>query len=97
MAEYELAGRNLDWALKQLELATEVADNPGGGKLSAIQAVGQVRAYFEELDSSEEYKTIVKQLYQAERAFFYNQFDTGKQLINSVIAQVEGKHKVESA
>lgn len=32
------------WARHQLRLASELVDNPGGGLLSAVQAIGQVHA-----------------------------------------------------
>ncbi|HMJ37984.1 MAG TPA: hypothetical protein VK606_00360, partial [Verrucomicrobiae bacterium] len=38
------------WARRQLEIAREILDNPGGGLLFATQTIGQVRAALTERD-----------------------------------------------
>lgn len=41
----------LTWAHSQLDIATRIVDNPGGGLLFATQTIGQVRAALAEADA----------------------------------------------
>jgi hypothetical protein len=41
----------LTWAHNQLEIASQIVDNPGGGLLFATQTIGQVRAALAEADA----------------------------------------------
>jgi hypothetical protein len=41
----------LTWVHNQLEIASQIVDNPGGGLLFATQTIGQVRAALEEADA----------------------------------------------
>ena len=40
----------LTWAHRQLEIADQIVDNPGGGLLFATQTIGQVKAALAEAD-----------------------------------------------
>src|SRR5260370_34463391 len=55
----------ISWARRQLELAREILDNPGGGLLFATQTICQVRAALEERDP-ERCEEVVAILAQAE-------------------------------
>ncbi len=41
----------LTWVHNQLEIASQIVDNPGGGLLFATQTIGQVRAALAEADA----------------------------------------------
>jgi hypothetical protein len=41
----------LTWVRNQLEIASQIMDNPGGGLLFATQTIGQVRAALTEADA----------------------------------------------
>jgi hypothetical protein len=41
----------LTWAHNQIEIASQIIDNPGGGLLFATQTMGQVRAALAEADA----------------------------------------------
>ncbi len=41
----------LTWAHNQIEIASQIVDNPGGGLLFATQTIGQVRAALAEADA----------------------------------------------
>jgi len=41
----------LTWAHNQIEIASQIIDNPGGGLLFATQTIGQVRAALAEADA----------------------------------------------
>ena len=41
----------LTWAHNQLDIASQIVDNPGGGLLFATQTIGQVRAALAEADA----------------------------------------------
>jgi hypothetical protein len=41
----------LPWARRQLEIAGQIVDNPGGGLLFATQTIGQVRSALAETDA----------------------------------------------
>jgi hypothetical protein len=41
----------LTWAHNQIQIASQIIDNPGGGLLFATQTIGQVRAALTEADA----------------------------------------------
>jgi hypothetical protein len=41
----------LTWVRNQLEIASQIVDNPGGGLLFATQTIGQVRSALAEADA----------------------------------------------
>ena len=69
------------WARRQLEIARDILDNPGGGLLFATQTIGQVRAALSERDS-ERWENVVVLLGRAEDAAVRREFDTARQLLD---------------
>ncbi len=65
------------WARRQLELAREILDNPGGGLLFATQTIGQVRAALEERDP-ERWEEVVAILAQAEDLAVHRDFEESR-------------------
>jgi hypothetical protein len=74
------------WARRQLEIARDILDNPGGGLLFATQTIGQVRAALSERDA-ERWDEVVAVLGRAEDAGVRREFDTARQLL----AEAAGK------
>ncbi len=72
------------WSVPQLEMAAEILSDPGGGLLSAMQSVGQVRAALEEADE-ERWAAVVGILYEAEAAGIRRQHETARRLIREAI------------
>ena len=69
------------WARRQLEIAREILDNPGGGLLFATQTIGQVTAALSERDA-ERWDEVVGLLGRAEDAAVRREFDTARQLLD---------------
>ena len=69
------------WARRQLEIAREILDNPGGGLLFATQTIGQVRAALSERDA-ERWDEVVGLLGRAEDAAVRREFDTARELLD---------------
>jgi len=69
------------WARRQLEIAREILDNPGGGLLFATQTIGQVRAGLSERDA-ERWDEVVGLLGRAEDAAVRREFETARQLLD---------------
>ena len=69
------------WARRQLEIARDILDNPGGGLLFATQTIGQVRAALSERDA-ERWDEVVAVLGRAEDAGVRREFDTARQLLD---------------
>src|SRR5260370_27310905 len=67
----------ISWARRQLELAREILDNPGGGLLFATQTIGQVRAALDERDP-ERWEEIVAILGQAEALAVHRDFEESR-------------------
>jgi hypothetical protein len=70
----------IPWARRQLELAREILDNPGGGLLFATQTIGQVRADLHERDP-ERWEDVVGILEGAEDAAVHRDFDDSRRLV----------------
>jgi DNA-binding MurR/RpiR family transcriptional regulator len=70
----------IPWARRQLELAREILDNPGGGLLSATQTIGQVRAALQEQDQ-ERWEEAVALLERAEDLAVHREFEASRQLL----------------
>jgi hypothetical protein len=77
----------IPWARRQLELAREILDNPGGGLLFATQTVGQVRASLHER-SAERWEEVVAMLERAEDAAVHREFERSRQLLTNAIAKL---------
>ncbi|HEY4024939.1 MAG TPA: hypothetical protein VGO86_00805 [Candidatus Dormibacteraeota bacterium] len=55
----------LTWAHNQLEIASQIVDNPGGGLLFATQTMGQVKSALAEADAVR-WRPVVRLLDEAE-------------------------------
>jgi hypothetical protein len=69
------------WSRRQLEIARDILDNPGGGLLFATQTIGQVRAALSERDA-ERWDEVVGLLGRAEDAAVRREFDIARQLLD---------------
>jgi hypothetical protein len=79
----------IPWARRQLELAQEILDNPGGGLLFATQTIGQVRAALVERDP-ERWAEIVAILEQAEDLAVHREFDQSRRLLANALEKLSG-------
>ena len=75
------------WARGQLEIASSILDNPGGGLLFATQTVGQVKAALQERDL-ERWKAVVGILDKAEDAAVRREFETAHRLLDEVLGKL---------
>src|SRR2546430_10513590 len=75
------------WSRDQLAIACSILDNPGGGLLSATQAIGQVRAALDERDR-ERWAEVVKTLERAEDAAVHREFATARKSIDQALGQL---------
>jgi hypothetical protein len=80
----------IPWARRQLELAREILDNPGGGLLFATQTIGQVRAALEEREP-ERWKEVVAILGQAEDLAVHREFDQSRRLLATALEKLPSK------
>ncbi|HXC76312.1 MAG TPA: hypothetical protein VNU19_04610 [Candidatus Acidoferrum sp.] len=78
------------WARGQLEIASSILDNPGGGLLFATQTIGQVKAGLRERDP-ERWEGVVATLDSAEDAAIRREFDTARRLVGEALAKL-GSH-----
>ncbi len=76
------------WARRQLELAREILDNPGGGLLFATQTIGQVRADLQERDP-ERWEDVVGILERAEDAAVHRDFDDSRRLVAEALDKLK--------
>jgi hypothetical protein len=67
----------IPWARRQLELAREILDNPGGGLLFATQTIGQVRAGLQERDP-ERWEEVAALLERAEDLAVHREFEQSR-------------------
>jgi len=75
------------WARGQLEIASSILDNPGGGLLFATQTIGQVKAGLHERDP-ERWGDVFATLDHAEDAAVRREFDTARRLVGEAIAKL---------
>ena len=80
----------IPWARRQLELAREILDNPGGGLLFATQTVGQVRAALEERDP-ERWEEVVAILGQAEDLAVHREFEQSRRRLVGALEKLTPK------
>jgi hypothetical protein len=78
------------WAQRQLELAREILDNPGGGLLFATQTIGQVRAALEEREP-ERWEEVMAILAQAEDLAVHREFDQSRLLLANALEKLPSK------
>jgi hypothetical protein len=69
------------WARRQLEIARQILDNPGGGLLFATQTVGQVKAGLQERDATR-WEEVVSLLDRVEDAAVRREFETARKLLD---------------
>jgi hypothetical protein len=77
----------VSWARGQLDIATSILDNPGGGLLFATQTIGQVKAGLHERDP-ERWEDVVATLDRAEDAAIRREFDAARRLVGEAIAKL---------
>ena len=75
------------WARRQLEIARDILDNPGGGLLFATQTIGQVRAGLRER-GAERWEDVTAMLSEAEDAAVRRDFGATRSLIDSAVARL---------
>jgi len=75
------------WARGQLEIASSILDNPGGGLLFATQTIGQVKAWLHERDA-ERWEDVAATLDRAEDAAVRREFDTARRLVGEAVAKL---------
>lgn len=76
-----------DWAERQLEIAGEIMDNPGGGLLFATQTVGQVRAALRE-EAAERWAPVLRLLAEAEDLMVRREFSPARELLREAAAKL---------
>ena len=77
-------GEIVPWARGQLEIASSILDNPGGGLLFATQTIGQVKAGLRERDP-ERWESVVATLDSAEDAAIRREFITARRLVGEAV------------
>ncbi len=77
----------IPWVRRQLELAREIVDNPGGGLLFATQTIGQVRSDLQERDA-ERWEEVVGILERAEDMAVHREFETSRRLIDEALEKL---------
>jgi len=80
----------IPWAGRQLDLAGEILDNPGGGLLFATQTIGQVRAALQERDA-DRWAEVVAILERAEDQAVHREFDDSRRLLAQAIEKLSPK------
>lgn len=68
------------WAKSQLEIASQILDNPGGGLVFATQTTGQVKAALQEFDEAR-YRDLVRLLDRAEDHGVRREFGEARRLL----------------
>ncbi len=80
-------GQVIPWARRQLQLAREIVDNPGGGLVFATQTIGQVRADLQERDP-ERWEEVVALLERAEGLAVHREFDESRRLLDEALEKL---------
>jgi len=68
------------WSQRQLDVASDILDNPGGGLVFATQTLGQVRSTLQEIDE-DRWAEVVDKLEMAEGRAIRREFDEARRLI----------------
>lgn len=74
----------MTWARQQLQIASEIVDNPGGGLLFATQTMGQVRVSLLG-DDQERFAGVARALVRAEDAAIHRDFATARLALAEVL------------
>ncbi len=80
------------WARGQLDIASAILDNPGGGLLFATQTVGQVKAALQERDHGR-WEDVVTTLDRVEDAAVHREFGTARRLMGEAMRQLSGSQR----
>lgn len=78
----------LTWAHNQLEIASQIVDNPGGGLLFATQTIGQVRSALEDADGVR-WREVVERLDRAEDRAVRRDFGRARELIREARSRLD--------
>ena len=78
----------LTWAHNQLEIASQIVDNPGGGLLFATQTIGQVRSALEDADGAQ-WREVIGLLDQAEDKAVRRDFTRARELIEEARGRLD--------
>ncbi len=77
----------VEWSRRQLKIASDIVDNPGGGLLFATQTLGQVRSTLQEVDE-ERWAAVVDALERAEDHAIRREFADAQKLIGDAAGQL---------
>jgi hypothetical protein len=75
------------WARRQLEIAREILDNPGGGLLFATQTIGQVSSALRERDLAR-WEGVITLLDRVEDAAVRREFDAARKLLEQTLTKL---------
>jgi hypothetical protein len=75
------------WARGQLEIASAIMDNPGGGLLFATQTIGQVKAGLHER-APDRWEDIVAILDHVEDAAVRREFEVARDLLDEAMSKL---------
>jgi hypothetical protein len=75
------------WARRQLEVAGEIVDNPGGGLLFATQTMGQVKAALADADAAR-WGELVRLLDEAEDAAVRRRYGEARGLLDRALEKL---------
>jgi hypothetical protein len=78
----------LTWVRNQLDIASQIIDNPGGGLLFATQTIGQVRAALAEADA-DRWQQAISLLGAAEDRGVRRDFDGARERLRAARELIE--------
>jgi hypothetical protein len=78
----------LTWMHNQLEIASQIVDNPGGGLLFATQTIGQVRSALAEADA-DRWRPVLILLESAEDRAIRRDYSRARDLIRQAREQID--------
>jgi hypothetical protein len=78
----------MTWAHNQLEIASQIVDNPGGGLLFATQTMGQVRSALAEVDA-DRWRQAIMLLESAEDRAIRRHFSGTRDLLGQAREQLD--------
>ena len=77
------------WARQQLQIASEIVDNPGGGLLFATQTIGQVRVSLLGADQ-ERFAGVARSLVRAEDEAIHREFAAARVALAEALDGLKG-------
>jgi len=84
----------LTWARHQLDIASQIIDNPGGGLLFATQTIGQVKAALAESDP-DRWEPVVDLLDEAEDAGVHRGFARARVLLAQAGSRLDSAQRAD--